>query len=71
MSAIDADDDESGEYIPTPEEIRAECLAIQSEWSDRERKRREVYSRWSVPGIRFSERFERYGDDDDEVRQND
>lgn len=30
-------------YTPTPEEIRARCLAIQSEWSDAERDRRNCY----------------------------
>lgn len=28
------------EYLPTPEEIRQECLAIQMEWTDAERRRR-------------------------------
>jgi hypothetical protein len=27
-------------YEPTPEEIRAACLAIQKEWTDAERRRR-------------------------------
>ncbi|WP_397570223.1 hypothetical protein [Schlesneria sp. T3-172] len=28
-------------FIPTPDEIAAHCLAIQGEWSDEERMRRE------------------------------
>ena len=42
------------EYCPTPEQIRAECLDIQSEWSERERWRRAGYAagrapRWTPP----------------------
>lgn len=39
-------------YEPTPEEIAAACLAIQSTWSADERARRWCYApqRWVVPG---------------------
>ena len=40
-------------YIPTPEQIELECLAIQAEWSDDERERRWQYpsgGRWYTPG---------------------
>ncbi|MFG0336114.1 MAG: hypothetical protein ACF8TS_22370 [Maioricimonas sp. JB049] len=30
----------AGEYIPSPEEIRATCREIQAEWSEAERRRR-------------------------------
>ena len=49
------DVDQPGVYCPTPAEIRAECLVIQSEWSDAERMRRAAYSGgesipvWDVP----------------------
>lgn len=29
-------------YMPTPEEIRAECAKIQAGWTDEERERRRV-----------------------------
>jgi hypothetical protein len=29
-------------FMPTPEQIRQACLAIQAEWSDAERERRHV-----------------------------
>jgi hypothetical protein len=32
-------------YLPTPEQIVAECLAIQAEWSDKEREKR-IRSDW-------------------------
>lgn len=35
------------DYLPTPEEIRAACLRIQSTWSDEERLRREWVARVS------------------------
>ena len=37
------DVDAPGVYCPSPAEIRAECLVIQSEWSDAERARRAAY----------------------------
>ncbi|MBW3539738.1 MAG: hypothetical protein KY476_05660 [Planctomycetes bacterium] len=41
------------EYIPTPDEIRAECALIQAGWSERERWRRagfaDGYPGWEVP----------------------
>ena len=49
------DVDAPGVYCPSPAEIRAECLVIQSEWSDAERARRaaypggEVAALWTVP----------------------
>lgn len=36
----DGIDDEKGEYIPTPAEIREACLAIQAGWSTGERTSR-------------------------------
>lgn len=37
---IDAGSDPGCRYMPTPEQIRAECLAIQAEWSAHEELRR-------------------------------
>jgi hypothetical protein len=63
------DDDESDEYgnapkyLPTPEQIAAECLAIQSGWSNSERRRRAgrdgMQQRWLPPGADRFGIFER------------
>lgn len=36
----DGPEDARAVYLPTPEEIRLACLAIQAEWSPAERERR-------------------------------
>ncbi len=40
-------------YLPTPKQIRAECLKIQSEWTEKERIDRAGFShrQWNVPQI--------------------
>jgi hypothetical protein len=43
-------------YIPTPEEIRAECLKIQSEWTpEEELERRGGNPFFRIPTARFRE----------------
>lgn len=54
------DDDgvgEFGEYIPSPEQIRRECLAIRGAWSDRERRQRGLVENrhWAVPVMKTSQ----------------
>jgi hypothetical protein len=35
-------------YLPTPHDIEAACLAIQSKWSDKERNNRQTHvTRWN------------------------
>lgn len=36
----EADMESTAAYVPTPAEIRRECLRIQQEWSETERRRR-------------------------------
>lgn len=44
----------SGEYIPTPEEIRAACEAIRATWTEREHRRRAglTEERYTIPRVR-------------------
>jgi hypothetical protein len=39
-SPIDMPVPHGSEFLPTPSEIQAECRRIQSEWTDKERRRR-------------------------------
>lgn len=43
------------QYCPTPTEIRAKCLAIQSTWSEKERQRRmkQTNSTPAPPSVRL------------------
>lgn len=34
---------------PTPDQIAAMCLELQSKWSDEERMRRGGYRKWAIP----------------------
>lgn len=41
-------------YLPTPEEIRAACREIQSEWTEEEEDRRRAKQvPWAVPTCRY------------------
>jgi hypothetical protein len=44
----------SDEFLPTPEQIRAECEAIRAEWSRKERAKRECERRFRarIPLVR-------------------
>ena len=44
----------SDEFLPTPEQIRAECEAIRAEWSRKERAKRECKRRFRarIPLVR-------------------
>jgi hypothetical protein len=48
---------EFGEYIPSPEQIRRECVAIRGAWSEKERRQRgPVENRhWSVPVMKTTQ----------------
>jgi hypothetical protein len=51
-------------YLPTPEEIREECRAIQAEWTpEKEAERRMPTRPWFPPGM---DRTERFPTDEDE-----
>lgn len=44
-------------YLPTPDELRARCRAIQNEWTPSERNKRTVQRKrgWTPPMVRMTE----------------
>jgi hypothetical protein len=47
----------NGGWLPTPEEIREQCLRLQQGWTERQRELRSCYDSpgWSVPIVSSSE----------------